>query len=237
MKKLMGMMALALAVVAMPTSVEATTYTGENQVIESKASEGESEFLNLKLSTNVTLMRGFQIIDGNIYDRYGNLHIELDENGRTADGFGISPTFSIVYYDDLVAKYGNSVFDDSSAYDAPMSRTVLNIYNATMTSVPLNTTGHQAVNLGGQFSLENTNTRRRVEFRYISGAPTSVNVGIRNLSLDREEGILAHVTPGSAWATIPGVSYSAATSGNSYQARVSANGQSGPATMHLRTRS
>ena len=91
--------------------------------------------------------------------------------------------------------------------------------------------------MGGQFSLENTNTRRRVEFQYTSGLSPSVNVGIRNLSANREEGILNAVTPGARWIIIPGVGYSSVTSGHTYQARISANGQSSNVSVRLRTRS
>jgi hypothetical protein len=51
--------------------------------------------LDLTLSHEETLPRGFKIIDGNIHDKYGNLLIELDENGLMACGTRISADFSI----------------------------------------------------------------------------------------------------------------------------------------------
>jgi beta-lactamase regulating signal transducer with metallopeptidase domain len=51
--------------------------------------------LDLTLSHEETLPRGFMIIDGNIHDVYGNLLIALDENGLMACGTRISAEFSV----------------------------------------------------------------------------------------------------------------------------------------------
>jgi hypothetical protein len=59
--------------------------------------QGIIEILDLSLSHEETLLRGFKIIDGNIHDRYGNLFLALDENGRTAWGTWLSANFIIGY--------------------------------------------------------------------------------------------------------------------------------------------
>lgn len=53
--------------------------------------------LDLSLSAEDTLPRGFQIIGGSIYDRYGNILIALDEFGFTAWGTRISADFAVSY--------------------------------------------------------------------------------------------------------------------------------------------
>ena len=134
----MAITALTLTTAATPILVETTTGGYKNQfAVESGY---ETENLNLSLPREITLQRGFQIINGNIHDRYGNLQMELDENGFNADGFGISPTFSITYFSDLVEKYGDSLFYDSYAYDYIESRSVINIFHGSV-NAPLNTTG------------------------------------------------------------------------------------------------
>ena len=56
-------------------------------------------FLDLTLSHEETIPRGFKIIDGNIHNAYGDILIALDENGFMADGVTrISVDFSVVTY-------------------------------------------------------------------------------------------------------------------------------------------
>ncbi|MCL2415332.1 MAG: hypothetical protein FWD01_00830 [Defluviitaleaceae bacterium] len=58
------------------------------------------EYLDLTLPPEVTLARGFQIINGNIHNRYGDLVIALDERGFTGWGTLLAANFSISYGED-----------------------------------------------------------------------------------------------------------------------------------------
>jgi len=68
---------------------------------------------SLVTESNETIDRGFHVIDGNIYDRYGQILIEIDDYGFTSNLFRISPYFSVIYggtpYTRPIEKYPNVI--------------------------------------------------------------------------------------------------------------------------------
>lgn len=181
----------------------------------------ETATLDLTLDNRATRSRGFEILDGNIHDRNGNLVFELDENGYTIYGTKLCENFFIIDFDDLEI--------DFSINSEPSNTTIRSnndIFNGTR-ALYLNTTGRQAVNIGGQF--QNTLFTRTIQVRYSSGTPTGVNFGLTNITRGIETGWISNVRPSNNFARWPQV----LTNGDSFQVRASAEGRAGNATMQV----
>ena len=141
--------------------------------------DGIAETLDLNLPTHATLQRGFQIIDGNIHDKYGNLFMTIDEYGFNPQGFQLSPTFFISYDNSAVSNSNNSV----------------SIFNGTQ-NLRLNTNGSQGTQLGSDFTV--TGTDSSVKVTYSSGIPTGVNFSLNNVTRNVNEGWFINIQPGNS---------------------------------------
>jgi len=169
--------------------------------------------LDLTLSPAVTLQRGFQIVDGNIHNRYGDLIMTLDENGLNQYGKNVCADFLVVYSDDAAGPIG------------PAPR--MNLFSGTL-HVNQNTTGSNATQpIGPRFNFLGTN-HSAVRFQYQAGVPPSLNVGVHNYTINTTAG----------WATIArgqqsiipvlgGIHWAS----DNYQARISGQGGSGNVTI------
>ena len=112
-----------------------------------------------------TRSRGYQLIDGDVYDLNGNLLIKMYD-GFTADGYTLDPNFTVHYPSDSV-----SIERDEDIPD--------DIYSGTK-YLPKNTDGYQGTDLGDSFTL--TSSKPDVSFYYVSGNPSSVNFAVLNVT-------------------------------------------------------
>jgi len=175
----------------------------------------ETATLDLTLDNRATLSRGFEILDGNIHDRNGNLIFELDEYGYTIHGTKLCENFYIIDFDDLEDDF--SIISERSSND---------IFNGTR-DLRLNTNGNQSDPLGSRFQI--SLLTRTIQVRYSSGTPTGVNFGLTNVTRNVEENWLSNVRPSTAFTRWP----HNLRSGDSYQVRASAQGRAGTATMQV----
>lgn len=114
-----------------------------------------------------TVSRGYQLIDGDVYDLDGNLLIKL-YNGVTADGYALDPNFTVYDAEDLDDR-GITTLAASDIYDGTKY-----LYK--------NTDGNQGVQLGSNFTL--TSSKSNVYLGYDSGEPSGVNFSVLNVTRD-----------------------------------------------------
>lgn len=112
--------------------------------------------------------RGYQLIDGDVYDLDGNLLIKL-YNGVTADGYALDPNFTVYDAEDLDDCDGITTLAASDIYDGTKY-----LYK--------NTDGNQGVQLGSNFTL--TSSKSNVYLGYDSGEPSGVNFAVLNVTRD-----------------------------------------------------
>jgi|GEM_PF-1110688 hypothetical protein len=115
-----------------------------------------------------TASRGYQLIDGDVYDLDGNLLIKL-YNGVTADGYALDPNFTVYDAEDLDDRDGITTLAASDIYDGTKY-----LYK--------NTDGNQGVQLGSNFTL--TSSKSNVYLGYDSGEPSGVNFAVLNVTRD-----------------------------------------------------
>jgi hypothetical protein len=115
-----------------------------------------------------TASRGYQLIDGDVYDLDGNLLIKL-YNGVTADGYALDPNFTVYDAEDLDDCDGITTLAASDIYDGTKY-----LYK--------NTDGNQGVQLGSNFTL--TSSKSNVYLGYDSGEPSGVNFAVLNVTRD-----------------------------------------------------
>jgi len=115
-----------------------------------------------------TASRGYQLIDGDVYDLDGNLLIKL-YNGFTADGYALDPNFTVYDAEDLDDRDGITTLAASDIYDGTKY-----LYK--------NTDGNQGVQLGSNFTL--TSSKSNVYLGYDSGEPSGVNFAVLNVTRD-----------------------------------------------------
>lgn len=117
-----------------------------------------------------TTSRGYQLINGDVYDLNGNLLIKM-YNGFTADGYTLDPSFTVYDASDLDSVDRNEVTTLAAS----------NIYDGTK-YLYKNTNGNQGVQLGSNFTL--TSSKPDVSLTYDSGEPSGVNFAVHNVTQD-----------------------------------------------------
>lgn len=207
MKKFKKIIALAMAAMAAVSAMSMTALAAE---------DNSSDILSM--SVQETRERGFEVIDGDIYDLNGNLIIDLTD-GKTAEGFTLAPEFRV---------HDASEFVDASS--VPMLLSASNpIYNGTK-SLDLNTSGEQGKPIGSSFKA--TSSEPRCYFYYRSGTPTGVNFSVVNTSNDQIVDWISNLQRGKAdYFTV----YNSAKPNASYQVYASAEGSAGNATITVYT--
>lgn len=145
---LAGVMTLSLG-----TFVSASINSENNLPIDNYASSEEQ--VN-------TLDKGYQIIDGDIYDKYGVLLIDM-ENGLTPEGYTLSPDFEVVYPEDL-----------NNEPEKISKLRITSVFNGTK-YLNKNITGNEGVQVGSNFSF--SSFERDFYLKYSSG-PSNVGLNV-----------------------------------------------------------
>jgi len=177
---------------------------------------------DLTLSPQETLHLGFQFINGNVHDRYGNLFIELCELGFTPWGTRLAADFSIVYASDF----------GSDEEGISLMRT--DVFNGGM-NVNQNTSGNQGSNVGEAFRP--TRAEPSVEVSWSSGpaSVTGVNFGLTNTTRGTEHTWINNLSrnqvDNSTWSNV----FNSANENDNFRVRVSAEGGSGHVNLRVRT--
>jgi len=225
-KKLLSLFALSilalLSLLTISFFFEGMNYEDVNYVhiISNKAS-AEVRNLDLNVSREYTLSKGFQIIDGNIHDRYGNLAIPLDEHGFTPDGTTISAGFSIIYATDQNMNYEYE--DIIEARNVP-------IFDGT-TNLRQNVNGTEGVRLGSDFTLTSANPS--VNFRYISGSIIGVNFSLINVTTNQTVRWFPDVRTGNVGVTHNNA-FNSERPSDSFRVLASGAGGSGNVALNVR---
>lgn len=162
---------------------------------------------------NDTRSRGYQLIDGDVYDLDGNLLIKLYD-GRTADGFALDPEFAVYDAKDLE----RDVISTQATYD---------IYDGTK-YLNKNTDGNQGVQVGINFTL--TSSKTKVHLGYSSGEPSGVNFAVHNITQDTVAKWISNITAGDYRNPII---YNSARPDDTYMVKASAVDVSGNATLEI----
>lgn len=162
-----------------------------------------------------TRSRGYQLIDGDVYDLNGNLLFKMYD-GFTADGYTLDPDFTVHYPSNTV-----SVDNDEDIPDDIYSG---NIY------LPKNIDGYQGTDVGSSFKLTSSNPN--VSLYYVSGSPSGVNFAVHNLS----KGSVVDWIPGVPKKDLESVSvYNSSRPNDVYLVRASAVDVSGYARLKVGT--
>ena len=179
----------------------------------SDVNDGQTNLGETNLSTADMKSRGYEIIDGDVYDLHGNLIIEM-ENGLTKEGLSLDPDFR-VYYD-----------DDSNTAISPASPAKGIVFNGTM-HIPLNADDNQSVQAGSNF--KGSLNAKKAYLTYNSGTTSGINFAVHSVTNNSVVGWVSNIQPDK---TSTGISIS---SGVTYKAVVSAQGNAGSATMKIYT--
>ena len=157
MKKFKKVIALGLAAMAAVSAMSVTAMaTGDNS----------SDVL--AMSAQETRSRGFEVINGDIYDLNGNLLIDLTD-GKMENGFTIDPDFKV----HSEAEY---VDDNSSVMPFSINNP---IFDGTI-GLNLNTTGNEGKQVGS--STKATSSDNICKMKYVSGYPSGVNFCVMNIT-------------------------------------------------------
>ncbi len=165
-----------------------------------------------------TMARGYQLINGDVYDLHGNLLIKMHD-GRTPDGYTLDPNFTV--YDastdanTQVLTADNTVSPDSIV-----------IYSGTK-NLNLNVDGNQGVQLGSDFTV--SSSQPNVRFTYSSGVPSGVNFAVDNVTRGTTAGWVSNLQPGHSKSILV---YNGSPS-DTYRVKASAQGSAGTATVEV----
>ncbi|GGH69795.1 hypothetical protein GCM10008014_53580 [Paenibacillus silvae] len=168
-----------------------------------------------------TLDKGYQLVNGNVYDKYGNLLIVL-KNGLTPDGYTLSPDFSVVYGDNT----------NKTSFSSKLAVTGTEIFNGTK-SVPKNTNGNQGVQLGSEFSFTSTEPDLYVE--YTSGTVDGVNFSLNNVTTGSVVKWFSNVQVGSSNGQSYKGAYNSSRPNDKFSVKASGQGGSGNLTLLVQT--
>ncbi|MEK8131893.1 hypothetical protein WMW72_28690 [Paenibacillus filicis] len=161
-----------------------------------------------------TLDKGYQLVNGDVYDKHGNLLIDM-ENGFTPDGYTLSPDFSVVYGDYTT--------------EGTVSLRAIDIFNGTI-SVPQNTDGTQSVKLGSDFSFTSSEPDFYVE--YASGTVAGVNFGLNNMTTGQAVKWFSNVQA-DKFNTFTGA-YNSSRPGDKFNVKASGQGGSGNVSVTVK---
>lgn len=165
-----------------------------------------------------TTSRGYQLINGDVYDLNGNLLIKMYD-GFTGDGYTLDPNFKVYYPS-----------NDSEAVDKnvvlPMST---DLFNGTK-DLPLNTDGNQGTYLCNDFTV--SSSEPDVWCKYSSGVPSGVNFAVLNITRNTAVGWVPNLQAGRS-DTVDGV-YNSARPNDHYAVKASAQGSAGSAKLQVK---
>lgn len=162
-----------------------------------------------------TTSRGYQLIDGDVYDLYGNLLIKMYD-GFTADGYALDPNFTV--HDSSTS----APIDCDEV--SPMST---EIFNGTK-YLNKNIDGNQGVQLGGNFTVSSSEPDCR--FTYRSGEPSGVNFGVYNITRGTIVDWVSNVLAGDSEEVSV---YNSSRPNDTYKVTASAVDSAGNATMRV----
>ncbi|ACV61444.1 hypothetical protein Dtox_0524 [Desulfofarcimen acetoxidans DSM 771] len=163
-----------------------------------------------------TTSRGYQLIDGDVYDLHGNLLIKMYD-GFTADGYTLDPNFT-------VHDPGTYVQIDEDE----ISLMATEIFNGTK-YLNKNIDGNQGVQLGGDFTVSSSEPNWRLT--YNSGVPTGVNFGVYNVTRGTVVEWVPKVLPGKSLSDV--FAYTSSRSNDVYRTMGSAEGSAGHASLRV----
>jgi hypothetical protein len=163
-----------------------------------------------------TTSRGYQLINGDVYDLNGNLLIKM-YNGFTADGYALDPSFTVHDASDLDSVDRNEVTTLAAS----------NIYDGTK-YLYKNTNGNQGVQLGSNFTL--TSSKPDVSLTYDSGEPSGVNFAVHNVTKDT---LIKWISNVKTEKTKSISVYNSSRPDDTYLVKASAVDVSGNATMQV----
>ncbi|MFF2014610.1 hypothetical protein [Paenibacillus sp. NPDC058177] len=166
-----------------------------------------------------TLDKGYKVVNGNVYDKYGNLLIAM-KNGFTPDGYTLSPNFSVVYGDNTNEETASSL----------VSSTGTDIFNGTK-GVPKNTNETQGVKLGADFSF--TGSEPDLYIEYSSGTVDRVNFSLNNITTGQVVTLFSNVQTGKS--RIYSGAYNSSRSGDTFNVKANGQGGSGNVTLTVKT--
>lgn len=204
-KKVIGMLFATVAALTMSVAVFAS-------------SADNSGLLDLSLSQEEAASRGFQIIDGNIYELDGTLLFVLDEYGFTQYGFRLDERFAL----------GNQV----PSSNAPEPRNGISFVTGTH-HANLNVNGTQGRAVGQRNAL--TSALPNITVTYSSGTPTGLNVSVRNVNNGNSVGWVSNVAPGND--AVFNAVFNNLTSSTQFEIIISAEGRAGSVTLNGRATS
>jgi hypothetical protein len=175
-------------------------------------SSSEQEGIN-SLDSEYTLARGYQMINGNVHDKYGNVVIEM-KDGLTPDGYTLSSNFSIVY--------GEAMDDNETSIS---SRTT-DVFSGTK-AIAQNVTGTEGTKLGSDFSF--TSSEPNFFAKYSSGTISGVNFGLNNVTTSESVAWFSNIGVGEI-NTYYGA-YNSLRPNDTFEVKASGQGGSGNVTV------
>lgn len=161
-----------------------------------------------------TASRGYQLIDGDVYDLDGNLLFKM-YNGVTADGYALDPNFAVYAAEDLDDRNEITTLAASDIYDGTKY-----LYK--------NTDGNQGVQLGSNFTL--TSSKPDVYLGYSSGEPSGVNFAVLNVTQDTVVKWISNILAGDSKSVSV---YNSSRPDDTYMVKASAVDVSGNATLEV----
>ena len=175
---------------AVSESIGATVvWDGNSRTVTIETFEYRDEDLDVANNAKVVpstadIDRGFRIIDGNIYDKYGRLLIEVDDYGFTSNGAQISPYFSVIYGGTpapiRIDEYYPHIDRANGTWDLPKDGIMMEQAGShtfrEFTSVPIGTR---------PFTM--TSEHPRLRFGFLDGDMPYVDFVIINSTRNREE--------------------------------------------------
>ncbi|MFC3746121.1 hypothetical protein [Paenibacillus sp. GCM10012306] len=176
-----------------------------------------------------TLSKGYQLVNGNVYDKYGNLLIPI-KNGLTPDGYTLSPNFSVVYGDNTIEETVSSRVATTGTDIFNGTKGVPKNTNGTK-GVSKNTNGTQSVQLGSDFSFTSSEPDFYVE--YSSGTIIGVNFSLNNITTGQVVTWFSNVQVGKA-RTFTGV-YNPTRPDDKFNVKASGQRGSGNVTLTVKT--
>lgn len=170
----------------------------------------------MTMSAEETRSRGFEIINGDVYDLNGKLLIDLTD-GMTNDGFSLDPNFRVhsesEYMDDkndiMLLSLNNPIFEGTI-------------------SLNLNTTGDQGKQVG--VSQKATASDNICYMRYVSGIPSGVNFSVINNTRGTMVDWFSNVKAGNYVTTTV---YNSSHPNDYYSVYASAEGARGNASLRI----
>lgn len=173
MKTFKKVMAMGLATMAAISTMSMSAFAYDSD-------ENNASYEIYSLTQEETRARGFEIINGDIYDLNGNMLIDMTEDGFTPDGYTLDPAFR-------VSSSSHSGVSSVSLYSTTIANATFTLY--------LNTSGEQSVDIGSTFTL--SSEEPDVYVKYNSGTAGAVNFGLVNINRNSVVDWIPSVTAGS----------------------------------------